>query len=105
VTEGLDLSTPAGRKFARDLASAAEYEREVRAERQAAGIAAAKAEGKRWGGCKPGTRKYVKDEQIAAIKTLHAQDMAIAHIARAVGVSRPTVYTVLGLARGKEVAR
>src|SRR5262245_829587 len=29
LTEGFDLSTPAGRKFARDLASAAEYEREV----------------------------------------------------------------------------
>lgn len=99
VTEGIDLSTSAGRKFARDMASAAEYEREVRAERQAAGIAAARAEGKRWGGSKPGVRKTVKPEQVAAIIHLNSQRMPIAQIARAVNVSRPTIYRALAQAR------
>jgi len=42
LTEGVDLATASGRLMAHILASVAEYEREVRAERQRAGIAAAR---------------------------------------------------------------
>ena len=50
VRDGLDLSTPSGRLMANILASVAEYETEIRAERVMAGQAKARAEGKTWGG-------------------------------------------------------
>ncbi|REK05516.1 MAG: recombinase family protein [Planctomycetota bacterium] len=95
LKDGVDLSTAAGRMLANVLASVAQFEREVRSERQAAGIAAAKAAGKRWGGSKPGVRKKVTDTQIAAIKSLRESHTPIKQIAAAVGLSRPTVYSVL----------
>ena len=49
LKDGLDLSTPAGRMMANVLASVAQYETEVRAERIHAGLAVAKAKGKRLG--------------------------------------------------------
>ena len=52
IRDSFDLTQPAGRLMANILASVAFYENEVRRERQAAGIAAAKAKGKKWGGWK-----------------------------------------------------
>ncbi len=49
IKDGLDLDTPAGRLMANVLASVAQFETEVRAERVLAGQARAKAEGKKWG--------------------------------------------------------
>ena len=59
LKDSLDLSTPAGRLMANVLASVAQYETEVRAERVRAGIERAKAEGKRWGGSQPGRQHRV----------------------------------------------
>lgn len=95
MREGIDISTPAGRMIANVLASIAQFETEVRAERQHAGIAAARAKGKTWGGSKPGVRKKVTAEKALAIRQLHAQGTPKARIAQAVGLSRPTVYDVL----------
>jgi DNA invertase Pin-like site-specific DNA recombinase len=96
LREGLDLSTPAGRLMAHVLASVAQYETEVRGERVRAGQAAARAAGKRWGGSEAGRRVKVTPEQVEIIRHMHAQGKKIAAIARAVGLSRPTVYSVLG---------
>jgi DNA invertase Pin-like site-specific DNA recombinase len=95
VRDGLDLETPSGRLMANVLASVAAYENEVRSERIVAGQAVARAAGRRWGGSKPGVRKTVSDEQIAVIQHLKAQGSAVAAIARAVKLSRTTVYGVL----------
>jgi DNA invertase Pin-like site-specific DNA recombinase len=95
LREGFDLATPAGRLMAGVLASVAAYETEVRRERQLAGIAKAKAEGKRWGGRKVGTRISLTMEKEALIRQLHAQGQAIAAIARLVGLSRKSVYKAL----------
>src|SRR5262249_39115248 len=46
LREGFDSSTPAGKLLRNILASVAAFETEVRSERQRAGIAAARAEGK-----------------------------------------------------------
>lgn len=54
LKDGFSLASPAGRLHARILASVAEYETEVRAERVAAGQAVARRKGKKWGGSKPG---------------------------------------------------
>lgn len=100
IREGLDLSTPAGTLMANVLASVAQYEREVRAERQRAGIDAAKAKGVRFGRPKatanrPAKRIAVQPEQEAAVRRLAAEGKPKAEIARTVGLSRPTVYSIL----------
>ena len=95
VKDSLDLSTPAGRLLAHVLASVAQFETEVRAERIMAGQAAARAAGKVWGGGKPGRRIRLSIEKEKAIRQLHADGKAIAEIARVVGLSRPTIYKAL----------
>ena len=96
LREGFDLSTPAGRLMAGVLASVAASETEVRTERQLAGIAKAKAEGKSWGGRKAGTRVKVTEEKETVIRQLHDKGYSIASIARTVGLTRKTIYRALG---------
>jgi DNA invertase Pin-like site-specific DNA recombinase len=96
LKDGLDLSTPAGRLMANMLASVAQFETEVRAERILAGQAAARAAGKVWGGGKAGRRVRLSEEKESAIRQLHREGKAIAEIARVVGLSRPTIYKALG---------
>ena len=96
LKDGLDLSTPAGRLLAHVLASVAQFETEVRAERILAGQAAARAAGKTWGGGKPGRRVRLSVEKETAIRQLHDQGKSISEISRVIGLSRPTIYRVLG---------
>ncbi len=95
LRDGLDLTTPAGKLMAHILASCAEYETEIRAERILAGQAAARAAGKVWGGGKPGRRVTLTVEKEQTIKLLREQGKGISEIARVVGLSRPTVYRAL----------
>ena len=95
LRDGLDLTTAAGRLMANVLASVAAYETEVRAERILAGQAAARAKGKTWGGSEKGRRIKVNDEQIRLIHRMKAEGEKVAAIARATGLSRPTIYDVL----------
>ncbi len=96
LKDGLDLETPAGRLMANVLASVAAFETEVRAERVLAGLAAAREAGVQLG--RPAgihTRTKVTDEQAAQVRRLKAEGEPVAAIARAVGLSRPTVYSIL----------
>lgn len=98
MREGLDLSTPAGRMLANVLASLAQFETEVRSERQLAGIEAAKEKGVRFGrpkGSGKGLRLVVKPEQEETARRMKAEGRRIAEIARATGLTRSTVYSVL----------
>lgn len=95
LREGLDLSTPSGRLMCHILASVAQYETELRGERVRAGQAAAKAQGKAWGGSPKGRRVKVTDLQERAVRQLKEQGEPVAAIARAVGLSRPTIYNLL----------
>jgi DNA invertase Pin-like site-specific DNA recombinase len=95
LKDGFSLASPAGRLHARILASVAEYETEVRAERVAAGQAVARRKGKKWGGSKKGWRWKVSDDQVTAIREMKSAGKKIAHIARVTGLSRPTIYRVL----------
>ncbi len=95
LRDGIDLGTAAGRLIANVLASVAAYENEVRSERIRAGQSAARAAGKRWGGSKKGRRLKVTQEQVDAVLRMKREGTKIAAIARATGVSRPTVYDVL----------
>lgn len=96
MKDGFSLASPAGRLQARILASVAEFETEVRAERVAAGQAVARRKGKRWGGSKKGWRWKVSDEQVTAIHEMKTAGKKIAAIAKVTGLSRPTIYRVLG---------
>ncbi len=95
LKDGFDLETPAGRLMANVLASVAAYETEVRSERQRAGIEAARAAGKTWGGRKPGTRVRVTPAKVDAIRAMQAAGQPITAIAKAVELSRPTIYAAL----------
>jgi DNA invertase Pin-like site-specific DNA recombinase len=94
--DGLHLATPAGRLVANVLASVAQYETEVRAERVMAGLAVARAKGVKLGGSKKGRPITVTEEQIKAVRRYRAEGMAMARIALAVALSRPTVYRLIG---------
>jgi DNA invertase Pin-like site-specific DNA recombinase len=95
LKDGFSLESPAGRLHARILASVAEYETEVRAERVAAGQAVARNKGKRWGGSEKGWRWRVTDDQLQAIREMRSAGKKITQIARVTGLSRPTIYSVL----------
>src|SRR5271165_3409542 len=72
LKDGFSLASPAGRLHARILASVAEYETELRAERVAAGQAVARKNGKKWGGSKKGWRWKVTADQLAAVHEMRA---------------------------------
>ena len=95
LKDGLDLVTPAGRLMANILAGVAAYETEVRAERILAGQEAARARGVKWGGSKPGRRLKVKAEQVDVILRMVAERKPITAMARATGLSRPTIYRLI----------
>ncbi len=95
LRDKIDLSTPAGRLMANVLASVAAYENEVRSERILAGQAAARANGKRWGGSKKGRRLKVTDEQLGTVRRMHSEGATKSAMARTTGLSRPTIYALL----------
>jgi len=95
LKDGFSLDSPAGRLQARILASVAEFETEVRAERVAAGQAAARKKGKTWGGSEKGRRWRVTKDQQQAIHEMRLAGRKVTQIARVTGLSRPTIYSVL----------
>jgi len=101
IRDGFDPSTPAGRLTRNVLASVAQFETEVRRERQMAGIEAARQEngGKcPWGGRKAGRPNKVNEEKIGVVHQLRGQGRGIAEISRIVGLTRQTVYRFLRVA-------
>jgi DNA invertase Pin-like site-specific DNA recombinase len=77
------------------LTSVAQFETEIRAERIIAGQEAARAKGKTWGGGKPGRIIKLNPDKIKTIKRMKQDGCKITQIARAVSLSRPTIYAVL----------
>lgn len=87
ITDNVDTSTPSGRFFFHVMASLAQMEQELVAERTKAGLAAAKAQG-RIGGRK---RKMTKSKMVSAKKLL-IDGIPPKDIARDLGISIPTLY-------------
>ena len=83
----IDTGTAAGKAFLDMLGVFAEFETNLRRERQAEGILAAKARGVYKGG-----KARIDPE---AIRTLASAGVKPAHIARQLGISRGTVYRFL----------
>lgn len=90
LTEGIDTSTSIGRMVYQLAASFAEYERALIRERTCAGIAAARAAGRRIG--RP---PALTDEQRALARRLRSQGEGVATIARVLEVSPSTIRRAL----------
>ena len=91
LTEGIETETSGGRLVFHLFACLAEFEREVIRERTQAGLASARSRGRRGG------RPAIMDEKkTAAARRMHADPAnTAADIARALGVSRATLYRAL----------
>ena len=89
ITEALDFTTPSGKAMAGMLSVFAEFERDMLRERVKAGIAHARAKGKRHGRPKTAALKTAK------VKALHEQGYNKSQIARELKISRTSVRKVL----------
>lgn len=90
LTENLDTTTICGRAMFGIMAVFAQMERETIAERVRAGLAAAKAEGR-----KLGPKFKITGEQVSDIIKMEAEGMSQNAIAKASGISQPTVCRIL----------
>lgn len=89
LDQAIDTRTPTGKAFLGMLATFAEFETNIRKERQLEGIAKAKADGVYTG------RKPTAQAKKAEVETLLAQGMSKPKIAEALGMSVASVYNVL----------
>lgn len=90
ITDTIDTSTPMGRFIFHVFASLAEYEREIIIERTKAGLAAARARGRK-GGRPPGLSKKTI-EKAKAIHALYYSGYSIKQISLNQNCSNNTVY-------------
>ena len=91
LTEALDLATPAGRAMAGLLAIFAEFEREILRERTRAGLAHARANGKRLG------RPATAAAHAAEVRKLHRAGASKSEIARRLHIGRTSVRRILAI--------
>ena len=87
LTENLDTSTPAGRLVFHVFGALAEFERDLIRERTLAGLAAARARGRRGGRPSVWT-----PEKLHTAAAMYRSGEHVATIARVLGVSRASVY-------------
>ena len=90
LDQSIDTSTASGKAFLQMLGVFAEFETNLRRERQMAGIAKARIEG-RYKGRKPS----LTDSQIKDIQGKKGQGMNPTQLSREYGVSRATIYNAL----------
>jgi DNA invertase Pin-like site-specific DNA recombinase len=89
--QGIDTETPMGAMLWQFLGIFAEFENTIRKERQALGIAKAKAAGVRFG------RPAISREKQKQIIALRAHGMGINKIGRTLGVGCEAIYRTLGM--------
>ena len=87
LTDAIDTSTPSGRFFFHVMASLAQMERELIAERTKAGLAAARKAGR-----VGGRKRSMTPAKIEAARTLMQQGTPARDVAATLGVSVPTLY-------------
>ena len=88
LTENLDTTTPGGRLVFHVFGALAEFERDLIRERTMAGLAAARARGRRGG--RPTV--WTPDKLRAAEQMYRSGEHDVASIARILGVSRASIY-------------
>jgi DNA invertase Pin-like site-specific DNA recombinase len=85
----IDTATAAGKAFLATLGIFAEFETNLRRERQLEGIAAAKARG-----VYKGSKPVIDAAEV--LRLSHDERLGAAEIARRLGIGRASVYRVLG---------
>lgn len=94
LTQSIDTTNATGRLVLTVLAALAEFERELTKERVAAGLAAAKARGR-----KLGRATVIPEERATAIREMLAGGMSMSQVARVTGIGRATLYRHQGALR------
>ena len=89
--QGIDTQTPMGSMLFQFVGIFAEFENEMRKERQAIGIAKAKSKGTHFG------RKPTSGRKLEEIRKLRSEGVSISKICKAVSVSPHTVYIALSV--------
>jgi hypothetical protein len=92
LQEGIDTTTPGGKLVFHIFAALAEFEHDLVRERTTAGLAAARARGRRGGRPTVMTQPKIK----LARQMYASKQYTVAAIAAALGVSRASVYRHLG---------
>jgi len=92
LQESIDTTTPGGKLVFHVFAALAEFERDLIRERTAAGLAAARARGRRGG--RPSVMTAHKLQ--AAQQMYRSGQYTVAAIAKTLGVSRASIYRYLG---------
>ena len=87
LTDQIDTSTTAGRFFFHIMASLAQMERDLTAERTRAGLEAARRQGRTGG-----RKRKMTDSKIATAKRLLQDGASPRGVAKDLGVSVPTLY-------------
>ncbi|WP_313249562.1 recombinase family protein [Stenotrophomonas acidaminiphila] len=91
LDQGLDTSTSEGKLMFNLLGAFAEFEADIRAERQADGIALAKQKGVKFG-----RKKALTEAQEERIRKMRAEEhFSIEQLAERFGISRSSVYRAL----------
>ncbi|PZO20897.1 MAG: invertase [Leptolyngbya foveolarum] len=91
LREQIDTSTAMGRFFFRTMASIAELELDIIRERTMAGLAAAKARGRK-GGRK---KSITKGQELEAKRLVAAGGLSVTDICEQVGISRASYYRLI----------
>lgn len=98
LTEAIDTTTPGGELVFHVFAALAQMERRLISERTRAGLAAARARGR-----KGGRPTVMTADKLAAAQSLRAStDLSLTQIAAQLGVGRSTLVTHLAAARPAE---
>lgn len=95
LTESIDTTTPGGRLIFHIFGALAEFERNLIRERTKAGLAAARARGRRGG------RPPILDSQKrgVAVKLYKEREHSVKEICGIMGISKPTLYSYVRKAK------
>jgi DNA invertase Pin-like site-specific DNA recombinase len=91
LDQAIDTTTPTGRLMFNMLSAIAEFETEIRKERQMDGIEAAKGKGVGFG-----RKAKLTPAQVAEMKARRARGVLIKDLMREYGLSKASVYRLLG---------
>jgi DNA invertase Pin-like site-specific DNA recombinase len=90
IDQAIDTTTPTGKLLFKMLASIAEFETAIRAERQAEGIAKAQGNGVQFG-----AKPKVSREQVRELRQKRSEGVLIWELMAEYGLSKASVYRLL----------
>ena len=94
LQDNIDTTTPTGKLTFHIFAALAEFERDIISERTKAGLAAARARGRK-GGRPKGLSKKAQDKARLAESLYKEQKLTIAEVCEHLHISKPTLYRYL----------